>query len=743
MRIIKNINKGWNFVKSNVELDALLNQKAKSINIPHTWNNLDGQDGGADYHRGACWYYKKLGKINVNEDERIYLELNGANAICDVYLNGQQISHHEGGFSTFRVCLNQYLDNKNFLAIRVDNSANDFVYPQFADFTFFGGIYRDVNLITVNKVHFDLDYYGGSGVIVTPKVEDEKAVVDVECYIKNHNGEKIGVKVYDADRNLVYEETTDKPHFAFDIEKPRLWNGVIDPHLYTLELKLLDGENVLDNKEVRFGIRTFKIDANEGFFLNGKAYPLHGVSRHQDRLDMGWAITKKEHLEDMNLICEVGANTIRLAHYQHDQYFYDLCDERGMVVWAEIPFISNQIKNGHPNTLSQMRELIVQNYNHPSIVVWGLSNEITIGGENEELIKNHRELNDLVHSLDKTRLTTMAQVSMLDTKSEMNHISDVISYNHYFGWYGGEVSDNAVWFDKFHEENPEIPFGISEYGCEGILRWHNSEPQAGDYSEEYQAYYHYHMLETFATRPYLWATHVWNMFDFAVDMRDEGGVQGRNNKGLVTFDRKTKKDSFYLYQAYWTTKPMLHIAKKRYVNRCEDETEVLVYSNQPEVSLYVNGKLFETQKANKVFTFKVKLDKNLKLVAKAGDLTDKSVVKKVSEPCKDYILDGASGVKNWFDESGNEIKLTFDRDYFSIKDKIKDIMANPEGAAVLDAFMKKMISSMASDSNMKIPAGAEKMMGGFSIERIAGMLKDKVPFSIIAEVNVELQKIKK
>lgn len=745
MRKILNINSGWKFIKNNVSETEVLSQKAKKVNLPHTWNNLDGQDGGGDYYRGSCWYYKKLGKIEKAEDEVIYLEFEGVQSIADVYFNGKAIAHHEGGFSTFRCRIDELLNEENIVMVKADNSPNDRIYPQWADFTFFGGIYRDVNLITTNITHFDLDYFGSKGVKVTPKLTKGEWSVDVETYVVNGHGAKFIYTLTDKTGETVLIGYSDTPTFKFDISQPHLWNGVKDPFTYTLEIKLAREDRVLDDVSVTFGLRTFSIDPDKGFFLNGESYPLHGVSRHQDRLNKGWALSKKDHKEDIELIKEVGANTIRLAHYQHNQYFYDLCDEYGMVVWAEIPYISMDLANGHENARSQMQELVYQNYHHPSIAVWGLSNEITMGGETPELLEKHRDLNDLVHGMDKTRLTTMAQVSMLDVDSEMNHISDVISYNHYFGWYGGEVGDNAVWFDNFHKKYPKVCLGVSEYGCECVLNWHTSTPEMGDYSEEYQCYYHHNMLETFAARPYLWSTHVWNMFDFAADSRDEGGMKGRNDKGLVTYDRKTKKDSFYLYKAYWSDEPFIHLASKRYLYRCEEESEVIVYSNQKEVSLFVNGKLLETQTGEHVFKFKVKLDKKkTKLVATSGNLKDKSKIVKVEKPYKEYSLDAKTGsVTNWFDKDGNNIGGEINRDYFSIKDKIKDIMANPEGKKLMDSFIEKMVSSLSKDGGMEIPKGAMKMMGGFSIERIAKMLSDKIPAEVVVEINTELQKIKK
>ena len=742
MRKLLNLNQNWQFTKVNVGFDNIKNSELETVNVPHTWNALDGQDGGADYYRGTCWYLKNLGKITLAENEVAYLEFEGVQSIVDLYFNGKKVAHHEGGFSTWRVNITDLLNDVNEVILSVDNSENDYVYPQMADFTFYGGIYRPVNLIIVNEEHFDLDFYGGPGIAVTPVVNGENCDVHVDCYVTNHSDSVIEAKVINQEGNVVLEKVSNNLAFDFEIKNVHLWDGIVDPYLYTLEINLVKDGTILDNKSIRFGARCFSVTPDGGFFLNGRSFPLRGVSRHQDRKNMGWAITEKEHREDMELIKEVGANTIRLAHYQHSQTFYDLCDEYGMIVWAEIPFISSFLPNGKENTISQMKELVIQNYNHPSIVVWGLSNEITISGESEALLENHYILNDLCHELDKTRLTTMAQVSMLNKASKMNRVPDLVSYNHYFGWYGGDVEDNPVWFDTFHKEYPDICLGCSEYGCECVLNWHTSNPEQGDYSEEYQAYYHYEMLKTFEARPWMWATHVWNMFDFAADARDEGGVKGMNNKGLVTYDRKTKKDSFYLYQAFWTKKPMLHLAKKRYIYRCEDTTQVLVYSNLDEVSLYVNGELFETKQGYRVFEFNVPLNGKLELVAKAGNLEDSSVVEKVSEPYKDYILEGDGGVSNWFDESGQG--MTFDRDYLSIKDKFKVIMENPQGKIIVGTMMAKMMPKEGGEvAGFKMSEGMMTMMMNFTIERMAKMAGKMFPQEALIALNKELQKIKK
>ncbi|MEE1284050.1 MAG: glycoside hydrolase family 2 TIM barrel-domain containing protein, partial [Acutalibacteraceae bacterium] len=587
MRNIVNFNSDWLFSKSTEGIPAAVPAECEQVSLPHTWNATDGQDGGNDYHRGICCYAKKFAKADLPQTDRIYLEIKGANSSAEVYLNGTKLASHDGGYSTWRVNLTDALKEENLLIITVDNSANDYVYPQMADFTFYGGLYRDVNIIGVSESHFDLDYYGAPGIKVTPEVKGNDAEIDIEVYVTNKkDGQTLRYTITDAEGNVVASKTTDDNDEDLDIKNVHLWNGKKDPYLYTATVELLEGDTVLDNVSARFGCRTFKVDPEKGFFLNGESYPLRGVSRHQDRLGIGNALLPEHHKEDIDLILEVGANTIRLAHYQHDQYFYDLCDEKGLVIWAEIPYISKHLPDGRKNTISQMTELVAQNYNHASIFFWGLSNEITMGGaEDPDLIENHKLLNDLVHKMDKTRLTTIAVVSMCGIDASYIQIPDLVSYNHYFGWYGGDTSMNGPWFDKFHAKYPNIPIGMSEYGCEA-LNWHNSDPKQGDYSEEYQAFYHEELIKQLFSRPYIWATHVWNMFDFGADARAEGGENGQNHKGLMTFDRKYKKDSFYAYKAWLSDEKFVHICGKRYIDRVEDTTKVTVYSNQPEVELF-------------------------------------------------------------------------------------------------------------------------------------------------------------
>ena len=722
MRQIYNFNTKWGFSKEAVEAPTTMPERWNWVNLPHTWNNIDGQDGGNDLYRGTAFYAKELEKMDLPKADRYFLEIQGANSSAILYVNGKKLANHDGGYSTWRVDITDVLEDKNLFVFELDNSANDRVYPQNADFTFYGGLYRNVNIIAVNESHFDLEYYGAPGIKVTPEVVGENAKVEVEVFVKNvKENQKLIYTLKDAEGNVVVEQETlaSQTVASLEIENVHLWHGRKDPYLYTAEVYLKSEDEVLDNVSTRFGCRTFEIHPENGFILNGEEYPLRGVSRHQDRWGVGNALLKEHHDEDMDLICEVGATTIRLAHYQHDQYFYDLCDERGMVVWAEIPYISTHMPNGRENTITQMKELVVQNYNHPSIVVWGLSNEITMHGDSDEdLRENHVILNDLVHEMDKTRLTTMACVSMCSMDDPYVQIPDTVSYNHYFGWYGGDTSQNGPWFDEFHAKYPNIPIGCSEYGCEA-LNWHTSDPQQGDYTEEYQAYYHEELIKQFFTRKYMWATHVWNMFDFGADSRNEGGENGQNHKGLMTFDRKYKKDSFYAYKAWLSDDPFVHICSKRYVDRVEETTKVTVYSNQPEVELFANGvSLGKQTSPEHFFYFEVPNIGETTLVAVAGECRDESFIRKVEVFNEDYRLKETGAILNWFDINERE-------GYLSLNSKIEDIMKSEEGAKLFMEFMKSGGSGWGNNSTNETEEEVKKkmkMLGAFKVLRYISLL---------------------
>jgi len=741
MRNIININSNWQFSKDN--------EKFENVTLPHTWNNLDGQDGGDDYLRQECFYKKEL-EIK-KQDGKIYVEFEGSNHITNVTFNGKYLGKHEGGFSTFRFDITNLIEDKNILEVKVDNSEDIPVYPQKADFTFFGGIYRNVNIVQVSKTHFDLEYYGSNGIYITPVVKGNTANVNVKAYIKGDVKGEAKFTILDDKCNVVKEITTNLENIVdvdLVIDNPTLWNGRINPYLYTLNSEIIVDGKITDNKEIKFGVRDFSVDSEKGFILNNNGYSLRGISRHQDTLNKGWAVSNYDHYRDMELIKEVGANTIRLAHYQHSQFFYDLCDESGMVIWAEIPFITMFIEGeeAKQNTILQMKELVLQNYNHPSICFWGISNEITIGGESDALLQNQKELDGLVKSLDKTRLTTLANVSFVESESEQNNITNIIGYNHYFGWYGGELKDNEEWIDSFHEKYPNRSLCISEYGAEGILALHTDSPECRDYTEEYHSAYHEHMVKIFEDRPFIWGTYQWNMFDFAADAREEGGIKGRNNKGLVSYGRDIKKDAFYLYKAYWNkSEKFIHITGRRYFERIDDKVNIKLYSNLDEITLFINGEKFGVKNAQNIFVFNdVPLKSGMnRIKAVSGSFVDEITLNKVQQANETYVLieddyGDNDGAKNWFSELGDDIPalLEFKEVYFSIKDMIKDILIDEEATAIL-------MSIFSVSGGFKPNPGMMKMLEGMKLEMVINMAGKKAPKGAKYIVNAKLQKIKK
>ncbi|MCK0473382.1 glycoside hydrolase family 2 TIM barrel-domain containing protein [Halalkalibacter sp. APA_J-10(15)] len=776
MRKLININESWQFSKEEMAERKDISyhdQDWVTLSLPHTWNAIDGANGN-DFYRGACWYRKVLSLPIEEQNNRIYIEFQGANSVTDVYLNGQHLGQHRGGYSTFRFDLTEHFafGKANVLAVKVDNSHFDNVYPLRADFTFFGGIYRDVNLLVVNPIHVDLLDYGSQGVyIVQEKVNKEQADLHLHVRITNElqveSKVRLCVDLFDQNGDHVCYRAADvkvdsremkRVDVGLTIYNPKLWNGLKGAHMYEARVSLQQYNDTLDEVIVPFGVRYFKVDPNEGLFLNGKKVRLNGVARHQDRKDMGWAITHEEHDEDMELIKEVGATSIRLAHYQHDQYFYDLCDREGMVVWAEIPFITemSETELTGENAKLQLVELIRQNFNHPSILFWGLQNEIQIGSKHEqEVRKVVRELNEIAKKEDPTRLTTMANVFMIDDEDEYNYMTDIIGYNKYYGWYNGKVEDFAPWLDNFHETNPHISLCVSEYGAEGIIEYHSEEPKVKDYTEEYHALYHEKVWRIFEERPYLWATYVWNMFDFGANIRDEGGVKGRNNKGLVTYDRKVKKDAFYMYKAHWSDEASLHIAGKRYIERINDVIDIKIYTNCEKVTLYVNSQKVETVVGDKkIVVFQdIKLEEGtnhivVKGVSEGEKFEDQAWFEKVLEPNRSYeapVDDTNERVANWFDipeydddELIEEVEIP--EGVYSTGDTLQELMENEETKAIV----VKTLGDIT-----KVPMYG--MMKGFKVDILASMAdenEEQDSQSLFSEqrlkrLNRDLIKIKK
>ncbi|SDA38870.1 beta-galactosidase [Butyrivibrio sp. INlla18] len=786
MRRVIDFNMDWQFHKGDISPEDIKNAKWDEIKIPHTWNNLDGQDGGNDYYQGKSWYRKNLGKelIPSGFDKDVYIRFGAASKRAEVYLNGEMVGCHDGGFASFTIRLTDKLTYVNDeILVMVDNSRDLPIYPMQADFTFFGGLYREISLICFDTTkHFRVDEYGVDSLFVTPKVD---GTLNIETELQNMEKDvTFSAKIYELNgdsKELVKEidelslnrASTGLLEGSILLDDVALWNGSQDSNLYILEIGLGDRNCsfLLDELSTTFGFRSFNVDPDKGFFLNGRSYPLHGVCRHQDRENMGWAITKKEHDEDMELIKDIGANTVRLAHYQQAPYFYDLCDKNGIVVWAEIPFISvyDSRKEADENLLLQIKELVMQNYNHPSICFWGIANETGIGGESKAQYDILKKLNALVKELDVTRLTTMANFGGTNPDSVLFHSTDVASYNIYKGWYEGVAEDIGTFCDEMHRKLEGIPLGISEYGADAVLKWHSSDPKVKDYTEEYQAFVHETALKAFKDRSYLFGTWLWNMFDFAADGRDEGGCKGRNNKGLVTYDRKIKKDAFYIYKALWSKDPFVYICGKRFIKRCKDKIVVKVYSNSDAVQLYVNEKYFGERKDGEgSFVFEnVPLSEGVnKIEARAfwteADFerstindadrrgimfSDTLIVEKVDSEPQEYIYKEdknlSEAVTQWFAgiTGSDEVQvkeIILNEGYLSVNDPLEVIYKYKEG---YETIQELVIKPMA----LVNPSMAERMKtgGAMSFSSIWNHISKMFPDDLIYVVNERLNKIKK
>lgn len=689
MRQLININENWEFIKEN---------ESEIVNLPHTWNGLDGQDGTNGYYRGRCLYRKTIGQFSG----KTYIEVNGANTYCEVFVNGNRVADHCNGYGMFRAELTRLLFNEeNLLEIYVDNSPNELFYPQTADFTFYGGLYRDVNLITdVAETHFALTDKSKNGIYITP-VTDGNVFVKSFTYGYVAEGTKKFVITDMKGKTVAEAETPASEEIAnLFVENPTLWHGMKNPYLYKLTATIERNGEILDKVEDFFGFRDIVFDSEKGCFLNGEYIKLKGVSRHQDREIIGNALTIKEHKEDLELIKEVGANSIRLAHYQQDSKMYDLCDQMGFLVWAEIPVISKYSKKKQAQARLMLEELIRQNYNHPSIYCWGVQNEISIGLATPGLTQGITELHNIAKRLDSTRPTASAQLAISPNNFKLNEVTDILGYNHYFGWYAQTCEQISVWLDEFHTEKPHIKLCLSEFGAEGITTLHTLNPTQGDYTEEYQAHFHEVYIKAINEREWLWGSYVWNMFDFGSAIRNEGGVRGRNNKGLVTIDRKTKKDSFYLYKAYWSDEKFVHVCGERFVDRPLGAQQIKVYSNCDEVTLNINGKS-TTLNAEKIFVFDAEI------------IEGKNVITATSEKCKhtieingtdtineSYILpdSGSTFVRNWFAAS-DEI----DESRLSLNDNLGEILDNHEVQKLIKNHLGKEIPENVSKVVGKLP----------------------------------------
>jgi beta-galactosidase len=749
---VLDLNDKWLFTKETFE--------AEYVTLPHCFNAIDGQSGEGMF-KGKCCYEKKLDISKEDINKFIFLEIGAAGMISKVYVNGQLAGGSRCGYSMFRVFLKPFLKmGINEISIMVDNSPHDDVYPLMADFSFYGGLYREVKLVVAEALHFDLMDNGRDGIYVTQKKIDEDIFeLKINGRVVNELPEakegKLKYRLLDKDEKIVLDKTLDM-EFLNDsefelierISKPILWQGVDNPYLYKLEVELAFENRIYDKKTIEIGFRTVEITPDKGVFLNGKAVKLNGVSRHQDFAGLGNALTK-EHMElDMSIIKEIGANSIRLSHYQHNDYFYTLCDREGLLVWAEIPFISIPTTSDkeNKNAKDQLERLIKQAYNHSSIYCWGVQNEITIAVENENIYKMVENLVAIARKIDSSRFVAQANIHSVANESHLNELTDFVGYNLYYGWYYKEMQDLGKRLDDFHKARPNMPVMVTEYGVDTNPRLHSYKPTIKDYTEEYQLLFQDNALRTFNERPFVLGGYVWAMFDFGSEIRNEGGEKGRNQKGLVTIDRKTKKDAFYLCKAYWAKEPFVKLAGSRFVNRHEELNDIVVLSNLACIKLYLNNEFIS--KINNIEPMKrfndIKLYKGENIIkVEAFDessnvYTDEMVLYKVDEADESYVLpkpEEKKHVTNWFEkfDLSNVQEVVVKEGYYSIFDTIEELYKNEQSKAVF----KKFFGEVAEQPRFQM------MKGIFTIEGMSKRSMFNVPKELLGVINKELNVIPK
>lgn len=731
MRTIKTINDNWTFSKKPDD------QNARAINLPHTWNAKDGQDGGNDYYRGYGYYCKQL-KIEKDSASEYWLQFDAVAQRATVYVNDQEVGHHDGGYSAFRLNVTAALqDGGNTIKVVADNLANDQVYPQKADFTFFGGITRDVHLIQVGHAHFALGHYGDSGIKITPRfASDQAADAEVEVAIRTEGAADGSTVTMQVDGQVVSGVIKDNhAQLTLTIKDAHRWDGIDDPYLYHALFTLNTDD---DQQLISFGCRTYHFDPIKGFILNGRPYRIVGAAKHEDYYGVGPAVTREMEDQDNRLLLGMGGNAWRLAHYQHSDYEYAAADRLGILVWAEIPQITTYMKSGDANAAQQLTELICQNWNHASIICWTLSNEITTStGVTADLLACHQRLNDLAHRLDDSRLTCMANAFMLEPDSELLKVPDLRTYNLYYGWYVPGIDENEHFLDEFHAKYPDMMIGLSEYGADNNPAFHSEHPEQGDYTEEYAALYHEHMLNIWVQRPWLGMLFPWTLADFSADGREEGGKPGQNQKGLVTIDRRIKKDSYYIYKAYLSKQPFVHICGHRYTKRPR-HTVIKVYSNQPEVALFVNDQLVAKKRGHYVFTFALNLPARSQITATAGNCRDSIAITVTDQPVPEYSNGGKGAVTNWFD------KDPIDPAYYSINDSINELNKNPQAAAIYKEILTKAVASFGDVAKeSKISPAMQKKMNAIPLAKQLKMVARAFKPGEVEQYNRQLQQIKK
>lgn len=668
------------------------------VTLPHAWNTSPGGEPAAGDDRGPRWYRRALEVPAVAGGRRAFLEVGAAGTVCDVYVDGVHRAHHRGGYSAFRCDLTDALDaaGRGVLALRVDNAPTGDVYPLMGDHTIFGGLYRPLRLIVVGPVHVDLLDHGGPGVVVRQlSLDDDAARVRVTVRVANDGAaatrEDVAIGVLDGAGAAVATArvgATIAPGAVAEataelvVARPRRWDGRRDPHRYRVVAEVAG-----DRVELAVGLRTFTVDPRVGAILNGRPYRLHGVSRHHD-VNGTPAVTRADVERDIDLIEEVGATAVRLAHYQHAEDVLDLCDQRGLLVWAEIP-VNARVSSDDPltNAAAQLTELIRQQRHHPSIVCWGVQNEAVIS----ERIADPRPLTAALVALarqeDPDRPTAQAQLTLVKPDDPINRIADLNALNLYHGWYHDQADQVGPALDAHRAANPDVPLGLSEYGADARPDFHGGEPTPGDYTEEYQALFHEVYWRAIAERPWLWASFVWNMFDFASAIRDEGGTRRFNMKGLVTRDRRIRKDAWWWYRANWSDEPVLHVCGKRFVNRHDPEIEVKVYANHPRVRLLAGDRDLGVQTSHeRIFRWWLRLGPGeTTVVASAGEQRDQATFRLVDAPDPSYVcpaprrVRGRGGMASWYEDAG----IAVDPSRYGTWSLVGELLDDPATRAIL------------------------------------------------------------
>jgi beta-galactosidase len=650
-RLIAPLDAGWRFTQasglSGVEAPAFDDARWTMVELPHTWNRI-GNEGTersplSNNVQGVGWYRLHFKPPPAAAGSRYFLQFDAVGAVADVWLNGRYLGKHAGAFSRFRFDASSSINplGDNMLVVKADNSrpqpgaSTQDVIPLSGDFFVFGGIYRKVSLIVTRPTHVDLLDFGGPGLYARAlDIDATGATVQLLGRVANDlkKPRRITVEfaIEDAAGGIVASESlkttaavgSTAMQTRLRVEHPRLWEGAKNPYLYRSVMVIRsDTGKILDRVAQPLGFRTVKFDADRGFFLNGEHMFLKGVSMHQDRPVKGWALSDADQRQDFDLLQDLGANAVRLAHYQHDEYSYELADSRGIVVWAEIPLVNKVSFDGSPanpaltaNARQQLTELVRQNYNHPSIAVWSVGNETDLtatqikGPSRPSVLL--RSLNELAKSEDPSRATTLADcceagiaphagkgVQAVEIREPVVGIADTVGYNRYFGWYTGQFADFAGMLDEAHARHAGLPISVSEYGAGAALTQHTDDAEGGPinphgrpHPEEYQNLYHEKSWAALKPREYLWGVFIWNLFDFSSDSRQEGDLTDINEKGLVSYDRQTRKDAYYFYRANWSADPTLHLVGRRYVDRAYAVTDIKAYSNAAQARLFLNGK---------------------------------------------------------------------------------------------------------------------------------------------------------